>query len=273
MKPKHWQLQATEEIRVLDLLLQHTPLKDSELLTLFANGCVWIQQQRQYQRCRNPELKLKTGQSIDLYQQETSLLPCPYKAELIADFDSFSIWFKPAGMFSQGSKWGDHWALYRWVEMNALPDRQCFITHRLDRYTSGLAIVAHSKEMNRHFHREFEKKKIKKTYCADVIDNKASRLPDVIDTPIEGKQACTRILSTAVTRSEILRIIAQPETGRKHQLRRHLASSGFAIVNDRLYGNEPHDGDLSLQAIALEFVHPETGEKMKIDLPGQFLLP
>jgi tRNA pseudouridine32 synthase/23S rRNA pseudouridine746 synthase len=56
------------------------------------------------------------------------------------------------------------------------------------------------------------------------------------------------------------------ETGRKHQIRAHLASIGFPMVGDRQYGS-PEDGQLQLAAVHLAFNHPTTGERCEYDLP------
>ena len=56
-----------------------------------------------------------------------------------------SIWYKPYGIYCQGSKWGDHHTIHRMAEQQL--QRPCFIVHRLDRATTGLVIVAHKKKI------------------------------------------------------------------------------------------------------------------------------
>ena len=50
------------------------------------------------------------------------------------------------------------------------------------------------------------------------------------------------------------------ETGRKHQIRRHLSGMGFPIIGDRLYGSDESEDNLKLQAVTLKFICPITDQ-------------
>ena len=271
--PLELHIKPEQDCSALDLLQQSCELSADNIKRCFDNGSVWLQKTTSAIRLRDINCVISKGQQLFLYCNQSTLTPCPYEPELIADFATFSIWNKPSGMLSQGSKWGDHWALYRWIEQHAFTDRQSFITHRLDRFTQGLMIVAHSAACNALLHRMFEKREIQKTYRAIVkglIENKQAF---DINSEVQNKKASTSIRLIAHNLPDQCSVIeAKPHTGRKHQIRIHLAGIGHAVVNDRQYGTEPFDGDLQLQACALQFNHPYTQQILQINLPQKALL-
>ena len=158
------------------------------------------------------------------------------------------------------------------------------LVHRLDMDTSGLLLVAKSKDMHQLLQALFHHRRIRKTYLA-VLNGTVTPdegridlplLPDPLDRPRQrvdwehGKPAVTlyRVLSCEAGRT---RILFQPLTGRTHQLRIHAAHpEGLhcPIVGDRLYGI-PGDR-LYLHAQKLEFIHPVTGEALCIEREAEF---
>jgi len=257
----------------LDLLDRHAELSRQQLQQCFENGAVWLESKGKPQRLLDPEFKLTPGQKIHLYCNEGTLTACPFTPHLVADYEVFSIWNKPSGMLSQGSKWGDHWTLYRWIKQRYWAQRETYITHRLDRFTSGLIIVAHDATTNKKLHRLFEAGEIHKTYRAIVTGLITEQQPFTIQTPIDQKPAQTQIRVIDVapdTQRSLLEL--EPTTGRKHQLRKHLAETGHPVINDRLYGQPPFSGDLMLQASTLEFIHPQDGSPVQVTLDNTELL-
>jgi tRNA pseudouridine32 synthase/23S rRNA pseudouridine746 synthase len=256
-----------------DALSAASELSADTLESCFSNGAVWLQRRGKPRRCRKPAQNLHPGDRLFLNCNESTLAPCPYQPTLIADHGRFSLWYKPAGMLSQGSKWGDHWALYHWIEQNYWPERHSLITHRLDRFTSGIMLVAHDEETNRQLHRQFAEHKVEKTYRALVWGIINQSTPTEVEQPIDDKPARTSIKVLATdSEGEQTLIQASPATGRKHQIRIHLASLGHPIVNDRRYGREPFTGDLRLQACSLTFQHPHQEQRIAESVPNSVLL-
>ncbi len=264
-------VQASEEDCPARSLLAHPELSPGQIETCFQHGAVWLQTRHKPRRIYDPQARINRGQQLHLYCNQSTLTPCPYQAELVQDFDSFSIWDKPAGMLSQGSKWGDHWTMQRWIKQHIWPRRDCLITHRLDRYTSGLMIVAHDEQINQKFHRAFEQREISKTYRAIVSGNMQIGDELKLTTAVDGKPASTNVRVLASANGQSLLEIT-PETGRKHQIRIHLAGINHPLINDRQYGQPPHAGDLMLQACGLGFIHPQHGESLTIKLADDRLL-
>ena len=162
------------------------------------------------------------------------------------------------------------------------------IVHRLDRETSGLLIVGRTAQAMHALQALFREQRVKKSYAALVSHVPANR-PFTIEAPLEpvpGKHDRQRIAragkgKAAVTDVELVRAFERhallhcaPRTGRRHQIRVHLAARGFPVVRDRLYGtkrSEPlpvglHLGRQALHARALALAHPITGEAMSFEL-------
>ena len=255
------------------LLSQQDKLSPDQIETCFKHGSVWLEMVGKPVRIYDQYTPLKPGNKLHLYCNDSTLAACPYQPQLVQDFTGFSVWVKPSGMLSQGSKWGDHWTLSQWIQHHHFTDRESFITHRLDRFTEGLMIVAHQSAINKQFHRLFEQRQIKKTYRAIVSGLMTPDESINIDTPIEQQSAVTRILvisQNSATRQSLVEI--NPETGRKHQIRIHLAELGHPIVNDRQYGLAPFSGDMQLQACGLEFTPPDQENLLQIRLQEDKLL-
>jgi tRNA pseudouridine32 synthase/23S rRNA pseudouridine746 synthase len=239
-------------------------------------GAVWlsvyqpkIHKRQKPERLRRLKKILKPDDQLDFYFDPNLLKSDPKPPTLIADFEQYSVWLKPRGMLSQGSKWADHTALYRWIEMNYQPNnnsRQCWIVHRLDRATCGLMLVAHSKKMAHTLSQLFEHKKIQKRYQANVWGAFPST-SQTFTSPVQTKTAISHALllnifcpKTAAP-SPISRVQITIETGRKHQIRTHLSQAGYPIMGDRLYGGGENLQqlplpDLQLTAYQLNFKCP-----------------
>ena len=89
-----------------------------------------------------------------------------------------------------------------------------------------------------------------------------------VDQPIDGKPAVSEITCLGFDADSNQSLLdVRIETGRKHQIRRHLADLGFPVVGDRLYGSGEADGvDLQLTAWLLAFRCPVSGEKVEYRL-------
>lgn len=260
----------TADILPVDLLHQVTKLPKQRIKIAMQKGAVWITRGADTQRLRRAKRRLRSGDEIHLYYDTEVLDEHPAEPELIADAGDYSVWNKPFGLRSQGSKWGDHCTIVRWAERHLLPERPAFTVHRLDRAATGLILVAHTKTMAAKLSGLFRQREITKRYRA-LVHGDFSSEPDPlrVEFSIDGKEAISEFsFQESVANGAKSLIDVSIETGRKHQIRRHLAELGYAIVGDRLYGTGASDDeDLQLVASNLAFACPITGSPVEFSLP------
>jgi len=246
----------SDNITAIDILAEHTDFSRQKLKQIMKQGAVWLTQGQSTRRIRRASKKLSAGQIVHLYYNAGVLQETDFAAQLIADEGDYSVWFKPSGMLSQGTKYGDHSAIYRWAETHLQPQRNAFLVHRLDRATSGLIIIAHSKKAATALAELFSQRAVNKYYKALV--NGVLNAPVTINKILDNKKALTKILSAETLDNEQYSLLdIQLLTGRKHQIRQHLSSLGHPIVGDRLYANEKeYNTDLCLTAYKIDFTSP-----------------
>lgn len=154
--------------------------------------------------------------------------------------------------------------------------------HRLDRDTSGLLVLARSREARSGLSRAFEEGLVEKRYLAVVhgmpperageihlplADDVASPPRKRVD-PIMGRRSVTRwrALDASAWDGDPLTLVElEPLTGRSHQLRVHLAWLGCPIVGDRLYGpTDRPQFQLALHATAITLPHPRDAGRVSL---------
>ncbi len=156
------------------------------------------------------------------------------------------------------------------------------IVHRLDRVTSGLIVCAKNQSAMTHLQKQFADRKATKTYLAVVnaeLDNSAYRLewpiernpkkPQTFRVGANGKPAVTNV--KVLKRNEDASLAeCQPETGRTHQIRVHLANLGAPIIGDVLYGSEVDlNGRILLHAHRLSLKMPSgKDQEFVADVPS-----
>jgi tRNA pseudouridine32 synthase/23S rRNA pseudouridine746 synthase len=246
------------DVTAVQHLAANTSLSKQQIKQAMKNGCVWLESSHGITRIRRAKKVLQSGDCLHIYYDADIQHTRPPAASLIADENTYSIWNKPCGMYSQGTRWGDHCSLYRWAEQHLTTQRPAFPVHRLDRAANGLMILAHSKKMAAHFAELFKTRKVQKQYRATVegrLDDLA--LPYNITQDIDEKPAHSKIIFLE-PHQDSTSLIIQIETGRKHQIRKHLSQLGHPIVGDRLYGAKKLTEDLQLQSYYLKFTCPIT---------------
>lgn len=261
------------DVNAVDVLSDETGLPKQRVKLAMQRGAVWLTRRGSCRRLRRVKRALHVGDQLDLYYDERVLLNEPPVPLLIADEHAFSVWYKPHGMLSQGSRWGDHCTITRWAEQHLEPQRPAFVVHRLDRAATGLIMVGHTRKAAALLSERFRSRTIEKRYRVVVAGEfPETPSPYIVDRTIDGRAAIshlTRLGYAAGKGCSLLEVSI--ETGRKHQIRRHCAESGYPVVGDRLYGSGDDGEDLQLTACYLAFECPLTGRPRRYRLDEQLL--
>jgi tRNA pseudouridine32 synthase/23S rRNA pseudouridine746 synthase len=270
-------LTVTTPTTAIALLSSQCQLSINALKQAVVKGALWLEKGHYTKRFRRLKKSLQVGDILHFYYDENILNQQVNAAKLIADEGCYSLWYKPYGMLSQGSKWSDHCTINRWVETHLEPLRPAFIVHRLDRAASGLIVIAHSKIAAKALCQLFEQHNLNKIY--HIIchgDHRLRPQPDVITVPIDGKKANSTFTCLQYYPQQNMSLIeVNIGSGRKHQIRKHAASIGYPVVGDRLHGdkNQVHSTQINLQlcAVSLSFYCPLTNTKRQYQVDNTLM--
>jgi 23S rRNA pseudouridine1911/1915/1917 synthase len=238
-------------------------------------------------RCKTASRPVRPGQKVVVNLEEGGRSGAPPAALgasrlLYADAHVAAV-DKPAGVAAQPTLTSDRGALPDLVA--ALVGGAVVAVHRLDRETSGVAVLARSREAAAALAEAFRKGEPEKTYLA--LCARAPRLPEGrIDAPLgrdprhpgrrraqpSGQAAATRYRTLGVGPTGAALVEARPETGRTHQIRAHLAELGAPLLGDPRYGGPRRLGEVAiprvmLHALRLAIRHPATGERLELAAP------
>ena len=202
-----------------------------------------------------------------------------FPLQVLFEDEYLAVIHKPAGIVVSGNSFKTIAnALPQNLESSELPDATTpQPVHRLDHATTGLLLVGKTGSSIRSLNKLFEEKEVQKTYYAVCIQKMESG--GRISEPVDGKPAvsqfelCESVSSERFGQLNLVRL--HPETGRRHQLRKHLAGIGNPILGDKDYGKDGlilNGKGLYLHAYSLDFVHPFTKEQLHFEdeLPRKF---
>jgi len=292
----------------------------SRVQMLMEQGDVLVNGERE-----KPSLKLRGGERISITGEPH---PTPLKAtaediplDVIFEDKDLAVVNKPAGMMVHAGSGQNEDARSRGTLVNALlfrfqklsstgGDLRPGIVHRLDKDTSGLIVVAKNDRTHTALGEMFADREMKKTYIA-LVQGNVERDRGTITSSI-GRDPVRRTRMTvqegessrsAVSHYEVIKRISSRfgrfalvrvriETGRTHQIRVHMASIGYPVVGDTLYGgagqltdqvasqaaqskaarrkSEPEKLKLGrnfLHAAKLDFEHPSTHKALELEAP------
>lgn len=236
-----------------------TGLSRGRVKLAMKQGAVWLRQGKKRRRIRHAKRTVQPGETLEIYYDEALLSATPPEAWCLKDGEHYSVWFKPAGLLTQGTLYGDHFSLERKAELHFAGARHIHPVHRLDRETAGLVILAHGKKSAAALSALFRESRIEKIYRAELLgDITGTDAGPFITNPIDGKEAKTEFIVESVDeKANTSTVLVRLHSGRMHQIRRHFDLIGHPVMGDPRYGkgNKNRFG-LRLAAVRLSFFCP-----------------
>ena len=222
-------------------------------------GAVWLTRGKHNKRIRRATFVGQVGDTLSLHYDADLLRLTPPSPDLLADEKRYSVWLKPAGLLAQGTMEGDHCSLLRICELRL--KREVFLVHRLDREAAGLMLIAHDGKAAAALSQLFATAKselLQKRYRVLVAGEVTSG--GEVSSALDGKPSLTRYSPSGIaTDLPATWLDIELVTGRKHQIRRHLAALGHPVLGDPRYGKgNAHPSGLQLFATELAFTCPLT---------------
>ncbi len=215
----------------------------------------------------------------------------PLKLEILLEDDWMMAVDKPSGMAVHPGSGIIGGTLVDYVRayLGAKATRNDFAAspaHRLDRETSGVILVAKRRPAMVHFTEVFTQGRARKQYVC-LVKGRLPRDRGMVDLPLSERQQTAKSramhgvrMQHAVTSYRLLKqasgcalLQCTLETGRTHQIRRHLTAIGHPVAGDRRYGDFSFNREakgrwglkrLFLHAESIEFPHPQDGRKIRV---------
>jgi 23S rRNA (cytosine1962-C5)-methyltransferase len=191
---------------------------------------------------------------------------------------------KPAGWNTHAPSPFAGEGVYEWLKNREPRWASLAILHRLDKETSGILVFGKTPLANKSLTEQFTQRQVHKKYWL-LTDREVTRkeftaksrlvrVGEKYASGAQGEMAETKFQlrpesELKIQNSKLKILIAEPLTGRTHQIRVHASENGFPILGDTLYGGTPA-ARVFLHAGEIKFAHPATGQPVRFAAPPDF---
>nr|WP_320134016.1 RluA family pseudouridine synthase [uncultured Holophaga sp.] len=266
------------DLRLDQLVAEGTGLSRRQARMALQLGGVQVNQKR----VRVASRTVQPGSEVRVAVDDTLGAPPDFAVEVVFEDPWLLVVNKPAGLPTQGTQASDRHDLLALLGRQR-PGQKLILCHRLDQGTSGVLVLAKDKAGD--LGRLFQERTLRKLYLARIP---RTLEPVEVDRPIgrlrlakPARFGCEGDLLEPRPSQTLFRpateeesrglvpgswVVAEPRTGRTHQIRVHLAWLGTPILGDGLYGGAASD-QLWLHAWKLVLSHPVTGEPLELVAP------
>lgn len=278
---------VTEPSELLPFLLTHISNRGrNSIKSLLQRGQVSINGKAVTQH----NFQLHPGQTVTLDTEKTVKAPEMLGLQIVHEDEDLIVIQKDAGLLSIATTGENELTAYRQlmehVRLNN-PKNRIFVVHRLDRDTSGVMMFAKSERIQQALQNTWKDTVKERSYVA-LVEGLVRKPEGTISSWLKETSTLKMYSSPhegdglhAVTHYKLIQanrhfslLEVQLETGRKNQIRVHMADIGHPIAGDKKYGAETKTvGRLGLHARVLSFIHPTSGELMTFEsaIPKTFL--
>lgn len=277
---KTLEIEVTEPIKLLDLIAKTFPDSSKTKHKEILQHRVIVASRRITQY----DFPLAPGMKVTIVGDENRGKLMQGKMEIVYEDHDLMVVNKPVGLLSSSSDPNDMTVI---SEINNYFIRRrsrqrAHVVHRLDRDTSGLLLVAKSKEVSRQLEMNWKGKVFDRAYVAvtwgapvPAYGTVRSWLTEneygVVSSPTDngGKLAITHY-KTLKKQGRFALVQMQLETGRRNQIRVHFRELGHPLLKDPIYGYRDDNSPLkrlALHAFKLCFYHPVTGKEIRLETP------
>jgi len=250
-------------------------------------------------RKARPNMRVYTGQLVSFRRPAPTEPEVPRDIRVVYTDPDFYVIEKPAGLpIHPTARY--HYSTLTAVLRERFVGETLQVCHRLDRETSGLMLVARSREAGSRLKTAFQRRLVHKRYLAivhgelDLADGAELTIDQPLgpaETTVRVRMAVRAVTDGGLPAQTVVRVLRRfpdctlieclPHTGRQHQIRVHLWHVGYPIVGDKLYPDEElfmkwsDEGDAAvagllplprhaLHAAGLKFPHPRTGDLVEV---------
>lgn len=275
---KSWKFiveEAEASMRLDQLIAARTGLSRRKVRDILMLGGVQVDKRR----VRVAGKLIRPGFEVRVAVDDALGAPVDRDIPVVYEDDWLLVVNKPAGLATQGTQASDRHDLMALLTKQR-PGQRLLLCHRLDQGTSGILVLA--KDPKADLGSQFQDRALRKVYLARVASPVEAA---TVDRPIgrlrlaqPARFGCEGDLLEPKPSITVFRpaepgevaglvpghwVVAEPRTGRTHQIRVHLAFLGSPVMGDGLYGG-PASDQLWLHAWQLHFKHPVTGEELAL---------